>query len=127
MAAEKTNLWSELLQEASRKTKMPDSHVVLVGDNRDAITELVTGLRATLGMESDHQESDDYALSFSYFDAVDADDKDRDSAYLLMSVSKLASEAPQPFAIAESAAKVSVWSLSDNVKTMQHQGESPLL
>ena len=80
MADEKGNVWSELLQEASRKTKMPDSHVVLVGDNRDAITELVTGLRATLGMESDHKKSDDYALSFSYFDAVDADDKDRDSA-----------------------------------------------
>jgi hypothetical protein len=85
MAAEKANLWEELLQEASRKTKMPDSHVVIVGSNGEAISELVGGLRATLGMEADDKSKcDDYALSFSFFDAVDPDDKDdRDSKSLL--------------------------------------------
>jgi hypothetical protein len=87
MAAEKTNLWGELLQEASRKTKMPESHVVIVGSNGEAISELVGGLRATLGMEEeDKSKVDDYALSFSFFDAVDPDDKDdRDSKPQLLS------------------------------------------
>jgi dynein light intermediate chain 1 len=80
---------------------MPDCHVAVVGEHGCGKTKLVDTFRSAVGLGTQEERMvNDYALSYSYFDAVDPDDKDDRDA---------------------TSPKISVWSLSDDVDNLQNK------